>query len=265
MLVTNFLQKRKSVRDFKETAVDKYEMEIIKDAINQISKEDEALLKFNLFENGSIISKELQGKAGYNGVMIEAPHYISIAAEKESLENKLKIGYALEKLNTKIVDLNIDTCWITVDEVDEKTMKSVFGEGGEKINYLIAFGYAKAKKLFSKETTSSRLPVSDVVFHDDLGNKIAVEVLEERGLLDIFSTIVYAPSHKNFQPWRFVVKDSEVVSYMVKSDEDLRSLVDMGVILFYFEELARDKGINNKWKLNFHEEGNYLKIGEFVL
>lgn len=265
MLVTNFLQKRKSVRDFKPTKVDKYELEIIKDAIEQISREENGLLKFQLLENGSIVSEGLKGKAGYGGVMIESPHYVSISSGKETLENKLKIGYALEKLNTKIVDLNIDTCWITVDEVDKDTMKSVFGEDGDKINYLIGFGYGKAKKFFSKETTSSRNPVKEMVFDGEIGNPVSAEVLEERGLLDIFSTIIYAPSHKNFQPWRFVIKDSEVEIYMVKSDEDLRSLIDIGVIMFYFEELAREKSLEGKWNLNIHEEGNYLKIASFKL
>ncbi|WP_455256863.1 nitroreductase family protein [Peptoniphilus asaccharolyticus] len=265
MLVTNFLQKRKSVRDFKTTKVDKYELAIIKDAIEQISKENDDLLKFQLLENGSIVSEGLKGKAGYGGVMIEAPHYVSISSEKETLENKLKIGYTLEKLNTKIVNLDIDTCWITVDEVDKETMNSVFGEDGERINYLIGFGYGKAKKLFSKETTSSRNPVKEMVFEGEIGNPVSAELLEERGLLDIFSTIIYAPSHKNFQPWRFVLKDSEVEVYMEKSDEDLRSLIDIGVIMFYFEELARDKSIDGKWDLNIHEEGNYLKIASFKL
>lgn len=265
MLVTNFLQKRKSVRDFKKNAIDKYEMEIIKDAINEISKEEPEVLNFKLLENGSLVAEGLKGKAGYGGVMIEAPHYVSLSAEKETIENKFKIGYALEKLNTKIVDLDIDTCWITVDEVDDQTMKSVFGEDGEKINFLIGFGYGKGKKLFTKETTSSRKPVSEIVFEDDLGRMIDVETLENRGLLDIFSTIIYAPSHKNLQPWRFVINDSTVTAYMVKSDEDLRSLVDMGVVMFYFEALAKDKGISSKWALDIHEEGNYLKVAEFKL
>lgn len=265
MLVTNFLQKRKSVRDFKKNEIDKYEMTIIKDAINQVANEDASVLKFKLFENGKIIFDGLNGKAGYGGVMIDAPHYVGIALEDDSAEGKITIGYALEKVNTRIVDLDIDTCWITVDEVDDATMQNIFGEGGEKIHFLIAFGYGKAKKLFDKATTSSRKPLSEVVFQDEIGRPIDVETLETRGLLDIFSTVIYAPSYLNAQPWRFVIKDDVVELYMIKNENENKHYIDMGIVMLYFEALAKEKGLNTTHKIDIKEVGNYIKIAEFSI
>lgn len=263
--MTNFLQKRKSVRDFKNKKIPADVLAKIKENMKVIDNLD-AMAKFYLFENGSIIYKGLDGKAGYNGVMIEAPHYIGLEFNKDSEINILKSGYLLEKLNTEIVNLDLDTCWITVFAVDDNTKKSLFGENGANIDYLIAIGYGKKKKLFDLAVTQERLSVEEIVSKGSLSEPITAEFLENRGLFDLFSSIRYAPSHKNFQPWRFMIKDESVYAYMVKKDgEDKASLIDMGIILFYFEEMAKTIGINHKWNIELEDKGEYLQVGNFKL
>ena len=264
MVMTNFLQKRKSVRDFKKKAVSKESLASIKSFIDEISSETPSV-GFKLFENGNVIYEGLKGKAGYSGVMIEAPSYVALVEKDDSVKTQIYKGYYLEKLNTKIVDLDLDSCWITVDQVDDETKKNIFGFDGENVNYIIAFGYGVGKKLFTPETTSDRLARSEIVFKDEIGNKIDDEDLINLGLDDIFSSVRYAPSHKNAQPWRFVVKSPKVVLYMVKSEEDSRSLVDIGVVMFYFEEMAKTIGRYGKWTLELEDQGDYLKIGEFTM
>ena len=264
MLMTNFLQKRKSVRNFKKDTVPRDSLENIKLLMDELDQE-EGEINFSLYENGKIVAEGLRGKAGYSGVMIEAPHYIALDITNDKPLNILKGGYCLEKLNTKIVDLDLDTCWITVDDVDAETKKAIFGENGVGIDYLIAIGYGQKKKLFDPEVTSSRLNVDEIVFADTLGNPISIETLENYGVFDVFSSVRYAPSHKNFQPWRFVLKGSEVHAYMVKSDEDSRSLIDMGVILFYMEEMLKIMGIEKKWTIDLKDDGKYYYIGSFTL
>lgn len=264
MLMTNFLQKRKSVRNFKKDTVPRDALENIKLLMDEM-KAEESGINFYLYENGKIVAEGLRGKAGYSGVMIEAPHYIALDIDGDSPLNILKGGYCLEKLNTKIVDLDIDTCWITVDNVDVETKKAIFGENGRGIDYLIAIGYGQKKKLFDPEVTSSRLGVEEIVFADTIGNPISIETLENYGVFDVFSSVRYAPSHKNFQPWRFVLKGSEVDAYMVKSDEDSRSLIDMGVVLFYMEEMLKTIGINKKWTIDLKDAGKYYFIASFTL
>lgn len=264
MLMTNFLQKRKSVRNFKNDTVPRDALENIKLLMNEM-KTEESGISFSLYENGKIVAEGLKGKAGYAGVMIEAPHYIALDIDAKKPLNLLKGGYCLEKLNTKIVDLDIDTCWITVDNVDVDTKKSIFGENGTGIDYLIAIGYGQKKKLFDPEVTSSRLNVEEIVFSEKIGQPISIETLENYGVFDVFSSVRYAPSHKNFQPWRFVLKGTKVEAYMVKSEEDNRSLIDMGVILFYMEEMLKTIGINKKWTIDLKDAGNYYYIGSYTI
>ena len=264
MLMTNFLQKRKSVRNFKNDNVPRDALENIKLLMDEMDREESGI-SFSLYENGKIVAEGLRGKAGYAGVMIEAPHYIALDIEDDKPLNILKGGYCLEKLNTKIVDLDIDTCWITVDNVDEDTKKAIFGENGTTIDYLIAIGYGQKKKLFDPEVTSSRLNVDEIVFADTIGQAISIETLENYGLFDVFSSVRYAPSHKNFQPWRFVLKGTDVEAYMLKSAEDNRSLIDMGVVLFYMEEMLKTVGINKKWTIDLKDAGKYYYIGYFTI
>lgn len=264
MVMTNFLQSRKSVRDFKDTTVHAGDITDVRGAIAKLHEEDPRL-KYDILSNGKLVFDNLQGKAGYSGVMIEAPHYVSVAVENVEPQTLLSLGYGLEKLNTKLIDTGLDTCWITLDEVDAETKKTIFGEGGENVIYLIAFGYAQGKKLFTPETTSGRKEVSEIVFDSKLGNKIDAEELENRGLFEVFSSVRYAPSHKNFQPWRFVINNSNIDLYMLRSDEDSRSLVDMGVVMFYFEEMAKTIGVAGKWNVNLKEAEDYLFIGSFVI
>lgn len=265
MVMTNFLQKRKSVRDFKNKEISRFNIETIKSYIGEIEKETENV-GFKFYENGSIIFNGLEGKAGYSGVMINAPSYVALIQKDNSDESYLKTGYYLEKLNTKIVNLELDSCWITVDQVDEKTKKELFGEEGPKVNYLIAFGHGVGKKLFTPETTSDRYAIDDIVFKEEIGKNVSDEELENLGLLEIFSSVRYAPSHKNFQPWRFVLKDHNVYLYMKKSEENTRSLVDTGVVMFYFEEMAKTIGRYGKWTMLLNDiDENYLEIGKFSM
>lgn len=262
MLMTNFLEKRKSIRNFQDKSLSKDELDKIKEILNNFKSEKE-FCKVNFFENGKIISKGLAGKAGYAGVMIEAPHYIALDFNGNDNLSILEGGYLLESINTAVTNLNIDTCWITVDYVDSDLKKSLFGEEFEELDYLIAVGHGKKKKFFDPEVTSARKALDEIVFKNNIGENISIEELENYGLFDVFSSIRYAPSHKNLQPWRFVLKDNTISAFMKKSDEDMRSLVDMGVIAFYLKEMCKDSGIKGNWKFEISDAGDYYKIGDF--
>ena len=190
MVMTNFLQKRKSVRDFKKKAISRENIENIKNKIKEAEKET-TKVEFKFYENGSIIFNGLKGKAGYSGVMIEAPSYIALVQKDDTYESFLNTGYYLEKLNTHIVDEDLDSCWITVDEVDNETKKNIFGEDGEKVNFLIAFGYGVGKKLFTPETTSDRYQLNEIVFKNQIGEAVEEEELENHGMMDILSSVRY--------------------------------------------------------------------------
>lgn len=258
MILTNFLQDRKSVRDFKDKSLSAKELDVVKSAMNEVEMEEGVHLR--LFENGKIIADGLEGKAGYSGVMIRAPHYISLELAGDTEEDLIKSGMALEHLNALLVREGFGTCWITVDMVDAETKKALIGLEGEKVSYMIALGIPKGKRLFSTETATERKSVQELVSEGSWGHPVNLDTLEQRGLLDLFSSVRYAPSHKNAQPWRFLVEDDRVLLAMKRGLEDERSLVDMGVVLYYVKGMAKELGIPEDYTLLEGHEIDGLKV-----
>ncbi|RVU55374.1 nitroreductase family protein [Anaerosphaera multitolerans] len=264
MVMTTFLQKRRSVRDFKDVPLPDQFMTTIKSYISLINDEKEDV-NYEIYEDGQSIYNGLVGKAGYAGVMIKAPHYVAFIAENDDPKTFIDIGYYLEKLNEKITNLNLATCWITVDEVDSETMEKLFGENGTKVKYLVAFGYPVPKMPLVPLATSTRLDVKEIVFTDEIGQKFSIDDLYNRGLFNVFSSIRFAPSYKNLQPWRFVVRGEYVYLYMIKTEDRNHAFTDIGVVMFYFEEMVKTIGMYGKWEVELEEGEEYTKIGKFKM
>lgn len=260
MTIVNFLKERKSVRRFAKKDLTQDELDQVNKVIAEVNEANRGKgLDLTLYENGKIIFEGLQGKAGYSGVMIEAPKYLAMRIIDGDAENLINAGYCLEKINGDLVDIGLGTCWITVDHIDDSLKKSLFGQNGEEVYYLMAIGKAEKKKLFEPEPTSNRLNVDQIVFTDNFKGSPTIEELEGLGLLEMFSNARYAPSYKNAQPWRFLVDLPYVYLYMVKGDDNHYSFVDMGVIMYYVEALAERLGTPYNWEMVDGEEIDGLK------
>lgn len=269
--MNNFLKDRKSVRDFKSKRIERNNLKKIESYFDELKKEEaKAGFEFSLFENGEKIYESLSGIGGYAGVMIESPHYIGLKLVDGDEVSKIYGAYYMEKLITELANLNIASCWISLNGVDSKIKKILFDLEEGKIDYLLAIGYPARKNPFIAEATSSRLGVEDIVFENKIGNSVDIDELEYRGLDDLFYYIRFAPSSYNNQPWRFILEGNKVSLLMHYSSEDELNLTDAGIIMYYFENLAKPLGIENTWKLINKpdiKDGNcrYKYIGEFNL
>lgn len=267
MLMSNFLRDRKSIREYKGKEVPKKTLEKLMDYGKSVEKEiGDENFRFLLFKNGEVVYKTLEGKGGYAGVMIKSPHYIGLENFKDSKESIIKGAYAMEKLITKATEYNLGTCWISIEEVDKETKEKLYSNLEGKIDYILAIGNPVAKNPFIQEPESSRLSIEDIVFKDEIGENIDADELESRGLSDLFYYTRFAPSSFNNQPWRFILKDDKVVLTLIE-DEEL-SLIDAGIIMYYFENMANAIGIGGKWELINNEDikvdgKTYNYIGEF--
>lgn len=108
-----------------------------------------------------------------------------------------------------------------------------------------------------------------MVFDQNLDKPVDMAYLEERGLDDLFYYLRFAPSTKNSQPWRFVLSGHRLVLYMEEQDQKV-NLMDAGIIMYYFKQLASYIGISEDWKLdkNLNDDkmlGKYKRIGEINL
>lgn len=263
MLMTNFLKNRESTRDFKSDVISKETLEKVVYNLREIEKEhDNDSFKFTLHENGRDVYEGLDGKAGYSGVMIESPHYISVRTDGNDKE-VIYGAYAMEKLITRLHDLGIATCWITLDDVEESIKKNILGEENGSAIYMLAIGYPKRKSPFAKESTSDRKSVEEIVYKGEIGNVADLDELENRGLLDAFYYVRYAPSTKNLQPCRFLVDGNEIT---LLQEEENMYLADAGIMMYYFEALANILGVRSTWEmLDGKVESGYRHIAKFKM
>ena len=269
MLMRNFLNNRKSTREYKGKEVNQAVLnELIEYGKALESGYNDGSIKFSLYKDGKNVYEALKGKGGYAGVMIESPHYISLEILNDSEKSIIEGSYAMESLITKATELGLGTCWISIENVDENTKNKVLNNGSQ-VNYLLAIGYPAFKNPFEEEAVSCRLSIEEIVYKEKIGKNIELDEIEHRGLSDLFYYIRFAPSSYNNQPWRFVLKDDRVILTLLCNDEKF-SLIDAGIIMYYFENMAKAIGIDGEWKMinedNIKVDGNvYKTIGEFNL
>ncbi len=261
------VEERKSVRDYKKTTVP----ENIIEEILQFSEEADKLIPGIdtqlLAKNKSHVYLQLQETAGYQGLMIEAPHYLILLSQNREyyIENA---GYLGEKISLKALDLGVNTCWITFSNSD-KIKKRLFLNTDKEIVAIIALGYdankttvintdsvgdnySKSKLKIVKNNVSTRQEIEDLVYIKEWGHNATYEELENRGLLEALNYARLAPSTMNRQPWRFIL-DNEKVVLTIRNDENIREYdekIDTGISMLYFESLAGQTLTKVKWVLD---------------
>lgn len=253
MLNSKILQNRKSIREYKSKSINKKEFTTIINYANEIEeKYSNGTFNFLVFENGKGIFNKLDGIAGYNGVMIKSPHYLGIQINKNDKESLIKTAFYTEQLITKAYELEIGTCWISMSAVSEEIRKSLIENKNSDIQYLISLGYPKEKVPFVPSPSSSRLSIEDIVYKDEIGKEIDIKYLENRNLDELFYNIKNAPSYRNSQPWRFIIKDNKVL-IAVKDDSKINNLIDAGIIMYYFEKLSHEIGYRSSWEITLEK------------
>ncbi len=253
----------KSVRNFKETAVETEKLSEIDAFIGDCKKLVSEIKIETKFFAGEDSYKRLYGVAGYQGVMIEAPNYLVLLSEKhpQSIENA---GYVGERAILKARDLGVDSCWVSY--TDGNMIKSVLGiESDKDVVALIALGYSSPNKKIEGATktgenysksqvsisqdSSERIGVEEMVFIDKWGNSATPEALEERALLDAFSYARMAPSALNKQPWRFIVDGGRVI--LAINNENYEgsyvNRIDAGIVMLYFGVILDVTMFDSKW------------------
>jgi len=243
------IESMKTVRDFRDDPVPPT---ILKRLINKTQKEKgllpEASFSVRLIEDGPGFFMLLNGKAGYFGKMIAAPHYVVLFDEKKTgvYENS---GYIMEKLRLAAWEEELGTCWISLDEPVDAAPWVVDPVEAPPMA-LVAIGYPE-QGLFRKDVLkkSGRLPLTELVYLDKWGYHCPVEELEVRGMSEIFYYGKLAPSWGNLQPWRFILRNEKIYLTVHIDELEERARIDAGIVMLYIQQAAHDKGFSMSWQL----------------
>jgi len=264
MLYKDIISRIKSVRDYKDEEVSPEIIKQLKDYYvegKRLLQDIEIEVKLR---NKDVVYDNLKNIAGYNDVMIEAPHYLIFLSEdkKHYLEN---VGYAAQDVMLKAFDLGVGSCWITIH--DEEVLKEKLNlKTDKKVAALIALGFDDNKNKTIVESTSQynpsqtnvsiiednvteRIRVRDLVFLNKWGEDVDPDELARLGLLEAFFYTRLAPSTKNRQPWKFIYDKGTIVLAIRKDDNinDYEQKVDTGIVMLYFKLIVDSTLFNLEW------------------
>lgn len=256
-----------SVRDYKDKTIDAKTAKEIRDYARTCPKLVEDIAVDIRFMDYDMVYRQLDGFAGYKGIMIQAPHYAILLSEKKDhyIENA---GYVGEGISLKANELGVSSCWITFK--DSKTVIHKLNLVTDKeVVGILALGYGKkARKITTgavqtggnytqadmKKKASlgaGRLPLQKIVYIDQWGQEADVDTLTERALYDPMDYARRAPSTLNRQPWRFLIDGSKII-LAVRDDEETNEYeeqIDAGIAMLYFEGVIEQSLCQIQWKL----------------
>ncbi len=246
MSMNEFLENRKSIRDFKSKDLSDSDLKQVESVISDINKlSKEYSVEYKLYNDGSKVYNALEGQGGYEGTMIKANHYIAMQVNEKSEEAFIFGAYYLESMITKLDKFKIGSCWVTISKASEESKKSAF-DGNFNVDFLLAIGYAPNELGFGKKRFSSRIGVEDFVCDGSLSVPMDIDKLQNYGLDELFSYLRFAPSTKNEQPWRFVLNDDNFDLY-IEQYKGVDNLIDAGIVMYYYKELSSYNNIDVNW------------------
>lgn len=233
------MEEIKSTRDYKNAKVKPALLtKVIESGKNAVKGHSLDVL---LFEDGEKVQKLLEGKAGYYGKFIVAPHYVAVVGDGSG-KSKTDAAYVTEMMRFVAHDEKLGSCWITVPDTDE--VKSLLGiDTSKMLCSFLAIGPIYSG-IFKKDTQqkSSRQAATEIAFLEKWGSTPTWEELSDRGFAEIFYLTRFAPSWGNKQPWKFLVTPHKIYVCAEKIGEDID--LDFGIVKFYFEKACVYQGIH---------------------
>lgn len=291
------ISKRKSVRDFSKRPLKSDARTYIDQAIQPpYALKHGEQLEIHLLEDGATVKTQLEGLAGYAGVMIEAPHYLAVFVDQSTYAYRAA-GYFVEKLLFFAMEYNIGSCWIHVGSPDaakarlgietDKSLIAMVALGEPLEENAIAKFFQKIKsnkasvyspggygnlEIEYHDNQSDLTATTDLVYIERWGNAISVEEMDQRNLFEIYALMKNAPSWGNRQPWKFII-DGDDIALAIEHNErgDVASdNLDGGIAMFYFDLAMNQRGIRGAWDAddvanNYEVPSNYTIVGKYTI
>lgn len=272
-------EKRSSVRAYKNKPLREEDINALNLLLAHPPKFPGAeAIDFFFLKDGLNQSQWLHNLAGYNGIMIEAPHYYVLLSE-DSPEAFKAVGYTGEWFILNALKQGIGSCWLEI--IDSDRVKSIAGiDSPKKAVAMIAVGYGQKEyqnsqffskttkgSLFSlaemgypdintdllgKEPASYRKSITELIYMNEWGNAPAISDLEQMELHKALFYMRLAPSYENRQPWMFVSRGNHIDLAMKQFEGASPAVraIDAGIAMLYMEVGLHDSGFPGEWHLS---------------
>ena len=277
------IQNRKSVREFTDKQVPYSLVEQIdnyyRSSVRQLLPE----LDTELYFFGTDARGALEGAAGYNQFLVGAPQYLVLLSQKDALAH-LNAGYIMQDLALNLLDMGLDSCWVTFHDSEE--IKGVLGIASEKeVAAILAFGYGakttKRLRLNIKSMSNVDLvakhrymepkrSIYDMVYVNNWGNIHNLDAhigFFDDMLWEAFHAASLAPSYLNRQAYGFVLHEGGISlvrrpdAYTTKIDGDL----SLGIVMLHFAAVAENWAGKLHWNFGLNAAKLQLPEGHQVV
>ena len=230
--------------------------------------------QFYLFS--SEVQTALEGAAGYSQFLVGAPQYMVLLSQTHPHAH-LNAGYVMEDLVLKLVDMGMDSTYLTFN--DSSQVKTALNIDSElEVAAIVAFGYGKksTKRMQINVRSMSDIDMSakrhymepknsiyDLAFLGTWGN---IHRLDEYiGFYDdllweSLYAVTLAPSYLNRQAYGLLLRDGNIS--LISKPDPLNTPIDgalsLGIALLHFTAVAEEKGSKLHWR--FDDDGDTLNL-----
>lgn len=213
MDVIKAMEKRHSVRRYKNQPLDREAVAAIQAEIDACNKESDLHIQLVTDE-----PKAFNGFMAHYGKFSGVKNYIALIGKKDSDPDE-KCGYYGERLVLKAQQLGLNTCWVAMTYSKVKTAFTI--EPGEKLCVVISIGYG--------ETQGSPHKSKDISQVARTGGEMSEWF--RRGV----EAALLAPTAMNQQKF-MLIQDGENVT--AKAGKGFYTKLDMGIVKYHFEVAA---------------------------
>ena len=160
----------------------------------------------------------------------------------------LAAGYGMETVVLKAAELGLGTCWMALTFKGSDFTKGSDMPADEPLRIISPVGYPAAKRKILESITratlgsSKRKPMIDLFSEGEFGSPVK----EDSPFYEALAMMRLAPSAKNSQPWRALVRGNEVWFYYEQKTE--ASILDLGIGLCHFDLIMKANGHNGLWE-----------------
>ena len=251
--IVDLIEKRKSVRMYKEDIVSEEKIDQIKTFIKTITSPFENYFRIEIFN----LNDEITGEDfGSYGIIKGAKLYIGIAVKKEDFAYE-NLGFVFEKLVLFLTSIGLGTCWFGGNLKGSSFEKAMNLNDGEIFPIMSPVGYGFDVYTFTEKFikfaigSNKRKDFSKLFFEEDFNSSIKMDI--NSPYVEALEMVRVAPSAINLQPWRVLKIGKRFHFYTInpkkKTDSFYIQRIDMGIALAHFLMTLEEKGIT----------GNFIK------
>ena len=188
---------------------------------------------------------------GSYGLIQNPPHVLAGVLPEDSESSRINLGYMLEQTVLEATMRGLGTCWVTGTFDAARAGDAVGLEPGETVTAVCPLGYPAESRLrrFHTQTVRrlarghQRKPLAEIVYAQHWGGAWSPEGAD-RTWLTVLEGARLAPSAANRQPWRFIVRQADLVLATTQA-----APIDAGIAMAHVMLAAHALGWNGHWQL----------------